>query len=70
MSDGGRMDEAILNVLCILNCLLHILIEELEVIDFLLNPFSFSGLSISSISSYVEIRESWFKGCSLLECLR
>ncbi|GJX41416.1 hypothetical protein Tco_0256406 [Tanacetum coccineum] len=32
MSDGGRRDEAILNVLCILNCLLHILIEGLEVL--------------------------------------
>ncbi|GKD95268.1 hypothetical protein Tco_1375105 [Tanacetum coccineum] len=66
MSDGGRMDEVILNVLCILNCLLHILIEGLEIIDFLLNPFLFRGLSIGS-SSCVEMRESWFKGCSLLE---
>ena len=61
MSYRGRRDEAILHVLCILNCLLHILIEGLEVIDFLLNPFSFRELSIGFII--------WFKGCSLLECL-
>ncbi|GJU53545.1 hypothetical protein Tco_1227259 [Tanacetum coccineum] len=68
MSDEGRRDEAILNVLYILNCLLHILIEGLEVIDFLLNPFLFRGLSIGS-SSCVEIRRL-LRGVFVVEKIR
>ncbi|GJW10174.1 retrotransposon protein, putative, ty1-copia subclass [Tanacetum coccineum] len=41
VGDGSRRDETILHMLCILNGLLYIVMEGLEIVDFLLNTFSF-----------------------------
>ena len=57
MSDRGRRNEAILHVLCILDCFLNILMEGLEILYFLVDIFSFHErvrLSIDLVRVRVE----------------
>ncbi|GKC08049.1 hypothetical protein Tco_0999659 [Tanacetum coccineum] len=71
--DGSMKDETILHMLCILNGLLYIVMEGLEIVDFLLNTFFFEKVKALGAKGVVKgsrLGVVWMMLCGGIERAR